>query len=87
MVRFKCRYLLVEVTFPASLASANLPELNEGLIVTIIRDSLKVNFGDLGWAKIGGSLNSRSRLGLNSDFSVARPTRHLQSNTYPTGPI
>jgi len=54
MVRFKCRYLLVEFMFQSDEKSS--PHLNDGMIVTIIRDSLKANFGELGWASAGGSV-------------------------------
>ena len=57
MVRFKCRYLLVELVFPPD--QAEIPFVNEGMLVTIMRDSLKVNFGDAGWAEVGGSLHGK----------------------------
>lgn len=38
------------------------PGVSEGLLHSIIRESLAVNFGDVGWAQVGGSLNSVSDL-------------------------
>jgi ribonuclease P/MRP protein subunit POP5 len=32
------------------------PELNEAALVNILRESLAVNFGQVGWAEAGGSL-------------------------------
>lgn len=90
MVRFKHRYLLVQLIFPASLdnplafnddnhggdsrghkaklvsrqqdASAPIapPVLNESGIVSLLRDSLMVNFGDIGAGEVGGTFNSES---------------------------
>ena len=72
MVRLKNRYFLVEILFPSSLPFAMNttvpppPQLSESMLVNILRESLLVNFGEVGWAEVGGSLNgaeSTSRLG------------------------
>ena len=49
------RYLLVEFIFPEDAAK---PNMTEGLLHTIIRDSLAANFGEVGWGQVGSSLNS-----------------------------
>lgn len=51
------RYLLVELIFADN---ASKPSMTEGLLQTIIRESLAANFGEIGWAKVGGSLSSQS---------------------------
>jgi ribonuclease P/MRP protein subunit POP5 len=63
MVRVKHRYLLVEFIFSSQLPffipnAKPAPALTEGLIVAILRESLSVNFGDVGWSKAGSNLNS-----------------------------
>jgi ribonuclease P/MRP protein subunit POP5 len=63
MVRVKHRYLLVEFIFASALpfdtpAAKPAPALNEGLLIAILRESLSVNFGDIGWSKAGSTLNS-----------------------------
>lgn len=70
MVRFKHRYLLVHLLFPSSLPSHPLsssedeqdaqqpsspPVLNEAGLISLLRDSLSVNFGDVGAGEVGGS--------------------------------
>lgn len=83
MVRFKHRYLLVNLLFPQSLPLASdfppssshlptssatpaqtahqpqpLPHLNESSIINLLRDSLAVNFGDVGAGEVGGTFSS-----------------------------
>lgn len=64
MVRIKHRYLLVEFLFESSLpfsdSKSPAPALNEGTVITIIRESLSSNFGDVGWSQVGSALNSQS---------------------------
>ncbi|GAA5853965.1 hypothetical protein JCM8547_008172 [Rhodosporidiobolus lusitaniae] len=80
MVRFKHRYLLVHLVFPAHLSSslsyplppsssssANSaapppaapapPSLSESAIIGLLRDSLAVNFGDVGAGEVGGTFS------------------------------
>ncbi|GAA6044348.1 hypothetical protein JCM8097_002779 [Rhodosporidiobolus ruineniae] len=69
MVRFKHRYLLVSLVFPAHLdpltpSSASspagppaLPVLSESAIIGLLRDSLSVNFGDVGAGEVGGTFS------------------------------
>ncbi|GAA5908409.1 hypothetical protein JCM5296_005924 [Sporobolomyces johnsonii] len=69
MVRFKHRYLLVHLVFPASIPSNPIssldcppspptpppPSLSESALISLLRDSLTVNFGDLGAGEVGGT--------------------------------
>lgn len=67
MVRFKNRYLLVSFIFPASVANpfdpnataepTSPPRLNEGGLITLLRESLSVNFGDVGAGEVGGAFS------------------------------
>lgn len=71
-VRFKHRYLLISLVFPATLSnplslSASTdgplpvpPQLTEGGIITLLRESLSVNFGDVGAGEVGGQFSSES---------------------------
>lgn len=73
MVRFKHRYLLVHLLFPNSLPNPFLssldeeeqqstapasPTINEAGLISLLRDSLSVNFGDVGAGEVGGSFAS-----------------------------
>jgi ribonuclease P/MRP protein subunit POP5 len=73
MVRFKHRYLLVHLIFPNSLdnplspsssssgAERPLPPtLNEAGLISLLRESLSVNFGDVGAGEVGGTFTSES---------------------------
>lgn len=40
------------------------PNVTEGLLHSIIRDSLAANFGEVGWAQVGSSLTSPSASNL-----------------------
>lgn len=53
------RYLLVEIIFDEDAPNGK-PNVTEGLLHSIIRDSLAVNFGEVGWGQVGTSLNSSS---------------------------
>ncbi|GAA5879055.1 hypothetical protein JCM1840_003855 [Sporobolomyces johnsonii] len=69
MVRFKHRYLLVHLVFPASIPSNPIstldcppsaptpppPSLSESALISLLRDSLSVNFGDVGAGEVGGT--------------------------------
>ncbi|GAA5910487.1 hypothetical protein JCM8208_007619 [Rhodotorula glutinis] len=63
MVRFKHRYLLVSLIFPDSLlpqADADAfapPALSESSLISLLRDSLAVNFGDVGAGEVGGTFS------------------------------
>ncbi|KAM0790545.1 hypothetical protein ACM66B_003413 [Microbotryomycetes sp. NB124-2] len=80
MVRFKHRYLLVELLFPAVIEHEHELDLkqqqqgddqdvmeapavpvvgflNESAIVQTLRDSLAVNFGDVGAGEVGGTFS------------------------------
>ncbi|GAA6006610.1 hypothetical protein JCM11491_003116 [Sporobolomyces phaffii] len=68
MVRFKHRYLLCELVFPTCgsldyLASeptsttAAVPSISESAIIHLLRDSLSVNFGDVGSGEVGGTFS------------------------------
>ncbi|GAA5884106.1 hypothetical protein JCM6882_002142 [Rhodosporidiobolus microsporus] len=69
MVRFKHRYLLVHLVFPAQLDTTPFPSsqsdqavrpspiLNESAIINLLRDSLSVNFGDVGAGEVGGTFS------------------------------
>ncbi|GAA6056239.1 hypothetical protein JCM3770_002103 [Rhodotorula araucariae] len=67
MVRFKHRYLVVSLLFPAALALAPAhdpdtppyepPHLSEGAVISLLRDSLAVNFGDIGAGEVGGTFS------------------------------
>ncbi|KAL8291353.1 hypothetical protein RQP46_002331 [Phenoliferia psychrophenolica] len=78
MVRFKNRYLLVSFVFPLSLdnplASSPSsapppapPSISEGGLVHLLRDSLNVNFGDVGAGEVGGAFS----------IKYLSPTTHL----------
>lgn len=87
MVRFKNRYLLVSLVFPASLrnplrTSTNdddddsqpppPPNVNEGGLVHLLRDSLSVNFGDVGAGEVGGAFSSEFKLPRSRNGGVER---------------
>ncbi|KAK9895264.1 hypothetical protein P389DRAFT_90691 [Cystobasidium minutum MCA 4210] len=55
MVRFKNRYLLVEFIFDEDAPNGK-PSVTEGLLHSIIRDSLAANFGEVGWGQVGTTL-------------------------------
>ncbi|TNY20092.1 ribonucleases P/MRP protein subunit POP5 [Rhodotorula diobovata] len=64
MVRFKHRYLLVSLVFPDSLLTpANPhepftpPQMTESSLISLLRDSLAVNFGDVGAGEVGGTFS------------------------------
>ncbi|GJN94205.1 hypothetical protein Rhopal_007279-T1 [Rhodotorula paludigena] len=76
MVRFKHRYLLVHLVFPATLdsplsasapsasndptlppAQPPAPPLSESALISLLRDSLSVNFGDVGAGEVGGTFS------------------------------
>ena len=60
MVRIKHRYLLCELLFECSIDPASnvkVPELGEGMLAKIIRESVAANFGDVGISSVGSSLN------------------------------
>ncbi|KAI8848877.1 hypothetical protein BC829DRAFT_393242 [Chytridium lagenaria] len=52
MVRFKNRYLLFEVTYANGLIHETL---HAGNFANAIRDSVELNFGDIGLGSIAGS--------------------------------
>lgn len=73
MVRFKNRYLLVEILIAGGEAGFDGPMpsgFSEGAIVSIIRDSLAVNFGEVGYAEAGGALSGASLTRLTSTFAM-----------------
>ncbi|KPV73189.1 uncharacterized protein RHOBADRAFT_46297 [Rhodotorula graminis WP1] len=65
MVRFKHRYLLVSLIFPDSLLPPQPgdadpfapPALSESSLISLLRDSLAVNFGDVGAGEVGGTFS------------------------------
>ncbi|BGP27987.1 ribonuclease P/MRP protein subunit POP5 [Rhodotorula toruloides] len=74
MVRFKHRYLLLHLLFPAAVdldtvrrdSDANQPpsestfsppHLSESSLISLLRDSLSVNFGDIGAGEVGGTFS------------------------------
>lgn len=69
MVRFKHRYLLVSLVFPSTLPNPlaaspvvpleKQPFINESGLISLLRDSLSVNFGDVGAGEVGGSFSSQ----------------------------
>lgn len=76
MVRFKHRYLLVHLIFPACLPNElnpakdnqhnadgddglpKPPSVTETSLITLLRESLSANFGDVGAGEVGGSFSS-----------------------------
>lgn len=68
MVRFKHRYLLVSLVFPSTLPNPlaitpvvpveKSPFINESGLISLLRDSLSVNFGDVGAGEVGGTFTS-----------------------------
>lgn len=73
MVRFKHRYLLVHLIFPASLPDSVKDQhsdttttrddlqinLSESGIISLLRDSLSVNFGDVGAGEVAGTFSGQ----------------------------
>ncbi|KAM0752343.1 ribonucleases P/MRP protein subunit POP5 [Meredithblackwellia eburnea MCA 4105] len=69
MVRFKNRYLLVSLIFPSSLPNSLArdndddqepsapPSVSEGGLIHLLRESLSVNFGDVGAGEVGGQFS------------------------------
>ncbi|GAA5927456.1 hypothetical protein JCM1841_000931, partial [Sporobolomyces salmonicolor] len=72
MVRFKHRYLLVHLVFPSSIPSHPIssldssahsapppapPPWSESVLIGLLRDSLSVNFGDVGAGEVGGTFS------------------------------
>lgn len=51
--------MLVEFIFDED-AQNGKPNVTEGLLHSIIRDSLAANFGEVGWGQVGTSLTSSS---------------------------
>jgi len=78
MVRFKNRYLLVEVIFPEGVEK---PNVTEGLLFTIIKDSLAANFGEVGWGQVGGSLNIKY-LSRTTGLAIVRTSRPTLSTVW-----
>lgn len=86
MVRIKHRYLLVEFLFESSLpfsanAKSPTPTLNEGTVITIIRESLSSNFGDVGWSQVGSALNSQLSLLSRSILFDLKVVKYLSPTT------
>ncbi|SCV68181.1 BQ2448_302 [Microbotryum intermedium] len=54
MVRFKHRYLLVHLLFPSLSPEDPTRPLHESDLIKVLRESLSVNFGDLGAGTVGG---------------------------------
>jgi ribonuclease P/MRP protein subunit POP5 len=53
------------------LSAPAAPELNEAALVSIVRESLAVNFGQVGWAEASGSLQGEHmKLFLGSYISI-----------------
>ncbi len=95
MVRFKHRYLLVHLIFPQTLPNSldsvdpqltqadNLPRpphLSESGLISLLRESLSANFGDVGAGEVGGAFSSKLNLpkpsthrpvGAQSDFRLS----------------
>lgn len=89
MVRFKNRYLLVSFIFPASVANpfdpnataepTSPPRLNEGGLITLLRESLSVNFGDVGAGEVGGAFSVKY-LSPHTQILILRVAReHLRT--------
>ncbi|PLW06588.1 hypothetical protein PCANC_08424 [Puccinia coronata f. sp. avenae] len=61
MVRFKNRYLLIQLIYgPRENIAANAPanlRLNEKHLIDLIRSSIQLNFGSLGAGEAGADLN------------------------------
>ncbi|GAA5987302.1 hypothetical protein JCM11641_002676 [Rhodosporidiobolus odoratus] len=76
MVRFKHRYLLCHLIFPAALDTSSIgtcssscltssststprppPQISESGLINLLRDSLSVNFGDVGAGEVGGTFS------------------------------
>ena len=55
MVRFKNRYLLIEITWEDSKI---LESLTQRIVASAVKESIDTNFGDYGAAIIAGSLSS-----------------------------
>lgn len=76
MVRFKHRYLLLHLLFPAAVdldalrsdidadqppsaeSTFSPPHLSESSLISLLRDSLSVSFGDIGAGEVGGTFSS-----------------------------
>ncbi|KAI5481868.1 ribonuclease P/MRP protein subunit POP5 [Pseudohyphozyma bogoriensis] len=94
MVRFKNRYLLVSFVFPATLANPlaqvhdeddtapplpQPPNLSEGGLISLLRESLSVNFGDVGAGEVGGAFSIKY-LSPNTQILILRVAReHLRT--------
>jgi len=74
MVRFKHRYLLVHLIFPQTLPNTldpahtqpgpandppQPPQLSEAGLISLLRESLSANFGDVGAGEVGGAFSSK----------------------------
>ncbi|BGO96039.1 hypothetical protein NBRC10512_002457 [Rhodotorula toruloides] len=75
MVRFKHRYLLLHLLFPAAVdldalrsdidadqppsaeSTFSPPHLSESSLISLLRDSLSVSFGDIGAGEVGGTFS------------------------------
>lgn len=86
MVRFKHRYLLVHLIFPQTLPNTldqnptpqtqptdgpRPPQLSESGLISLLRESLSANFGDVGAGEVGGAFSSKSD-SFNQDQELLR---------------
>lgn len=90
MVRFKHRYLLVHLVFPEQLpadaaststSTSTLPSsaspppvVTESRLISLLRDSLSVNFGDVGAGEVGGTFSGPFL--IFSDVNPPSPVTH-----------
>jgi len=57
MVRFKNRWLLVQLLHPSQGVTATWTQLTPQKIYTALKNSLIHNFGEVGWGAVSASLN------------------------------
>ncbi|ORY88505.1 Rpp14/Pop5 family-domain-containing protein [Leucosporidium creatinivorum] len=85
MVRFKHRYLLLHLLFPTTLSNPlsdsneeqqlpSAPTVNEAGLISLLRDSLSVNFGDVGAGEVGGSFGIKY-LSPHTNILIIRVSR------------
>ncbi|TPX30262.1 hypothetical protein SmJEL517_g06141 [Synchytrium microbalum] len=77
-MRFKNRYLLFELQYEDGTIDESV---HNGIIISVLRDSIQLNFGDYGIGVLGGPTTSNASTSILSLLSFTNP--FIQPPSYP----